>query len=214
MTTPAPAAPTRAAVRVKICGITSIADAEVAARAGADALGFVLAPSKRQVTLEDAVAIARALPPFLARVAVLVNPSEEEARRVALSAAFTHLQFHGHETPAFCASMPLPVLKAFRLCEPEELALMEEFLRQAPLVLPLADGPAGGSGRVCNWELARRMAAHRSLVLAGGLTPANVAEAIRTVRPSAVDVSGGVESSPGRKDAELVRAFIGAAKEG
>lgn len=200
-------------IRVKICGITTAEDARAAADAGADAVGCVLAPSKRQVTLDRAREIVGVLPPFVARVAVLVDPSESEAREIASSGLFTHLQLHGNESPCFVAALGLPAVKAVRLCEAKDLADLEAFAEAAPEVSILVDGPAGGSGRVCDWNLARIAASCRPLVLAGGLTPENVAEAIRAVAPAAVDVSGGVELAPGRKDPARVQAFVRAVRE-
>lgn len=200
------------AVRIKICGITNAEDARTAAGLGADAIGFILAPGKRQLTLDAAASIARSLPPFVSRVAVLVDPPEEEALRVARCGAFTHLQLHGAETPEFCARLPLPVVKAFRVQSLQDASRMDAFMAKLPFVTPLFDGPVGGSGQTCDWELARLAGRQYGVILAGGLAAANVAAAIRAVKPMAVDVSSGVESAPGQKDAALIKAFIDAVR--
>ena len=201
-------------VKVKICGITSTADALAAVEAGADALGFMFyAPSPRCVSFASAAEIIGELPPLVAKVGVFVNPTEEEVRRVIAECDIDTLQFHGEESPEFCRRFGLKVIKAFRVRDAESLQPTKDFPKEAWLLDSYVAGQLGGTGARFNWDLATDAARrHRSVLLAGGLTPENAAEAVRKVRPYGLDVSSGVESAPGKKDAAKVRAFIAAAK--
>lgn len=201
-------------VKVKICGITSPADALAAVEAGADALGFMFyAPSPRCVTLAGAAEIIAELPPLVAKVGVFVNPTEEEVRRAMIECGIDTLQFHGEEAPEFCRRFGLKVIKAFRVRDTASIEEAKHYPTEAWLLDSYVAGQLGGTGARFNWELATDAArTHRSVLLAGGLTPENAAEAVRIVRPYGLDVSSGVESAPGKKDAARVRAFIAAAK--
>src|SRR5262245_6786547 len=201
-------------VRVKICGITRVGDALAAADAGADALGFMFVEaSPRCVTKAQVAEIIRALPPFIARVGVFVNPTEAEVRGAVAECGINALQFHGEETPEFCRRFGLPILKAFRVRDAASLKLLTQFQSETWLLDSFVPGQHGGTGAVFNWDLA--VAAIQQggrVILAGGLTPENVADAVRRVRPYGLDVSSGVESAPGIKDPSMVRRFIEAAK--
>jgi len=202
-------------VRVKICGITSVADALTAVAAGADALGFMFhPPSPRNVSVEAARTIIAALPPFVARVGVFVDTPEAEIRRIATACGLDTLQLHGAEPPGFCQRLaPWSVVKAFRVRGPETLAELGAYPGMAWLLDSYVAGAMGGTGKTFNWDLAAQaVRGGGTVLLAGGLTPANVADAVRAVRPYGVDVSSGVESAPGRKDAGKVRELIAAAK--
>ena len=195
--------------RVKICGITRVEDGIDAAEAGADAIGLVFyPPSPRVLAIERAIEIRNALPPFVQTVALFVNPSRAEVDEVLERVRPSMLQFHGEETPAFCAGFPVPWLKACRVREGVDLL---EYFRSYPGAAGwLADAFVegyGGAGKSFDWSLvpAER---ERPLVLSGGLTKDNAAEAVRRVRPWAVDVSSGVESAKGIKDAAKIAAFI------
>ena len=203
-------------VKVKICGITSAEDALVAGEAGADALGFMFyAPSPRCVTRERAAEIIRELPPFIARVGVFVDPNEEEVRRAIAECGIDTLQFHGEESPEFCRQFGLRVVKAFRVRDAASLEATKAFPKEAWLLDSFVAGKLGGTGERFNWDLAAEAARrHRTVLLAGGLTPTNVADAVKQVHPYGLDVSSGVESAPGKKDAAKVRDFISAAKSG
>jgi phosphoribosylanthranilate isomerase len=205
-----PAAPPR----VKICGITRLEDALAAVGAGADALGFNFWPGSRRY-LAPAVAreIIRALPPFVTTVGVFVDPSRDEAVAAAAISGVQVLQLHGDEPPELCAHLALPVLKGIRVSGPSALALLGRYVGVAGFLLDAATPGYGGSGQTFDWSLVAGAAERVTVVLAGGLTPANVAEAVRAVRPYAVDVASGVESAPGVKDPELMSRFIRAAKE-
>ena len=201
-------------VKVKICGITSTTDALAAVDAGADALGFMFyAPSPRFVKHESAAEIIRELPPFVAKVGVFVDPTEAEVRKAIEECGLDTLQFHGDEPPEFCRRFGLKVIKAFRIRDAESLQAAEAYPTEAWLLDSYVSGQLGGTGARFNWDLATEAARkHRSVILAGGLTPENAAEAVRKVRPYGLDVSSGVESAPGKKDAAKVAAFIAAAK--
>ncbi len=200
-------------VRVKICGIRDEASARAAVEAGADALGFVFAPSPRHIEPKAAQAIIAGLPPFVCTVGVFVNAPAEAVRAIAACCRLQALQFHGDEPPDYCASFDRPVIKALRFCGPEDLARVRDFNVQAVLVDTFVPGQAGGTGRALDWEKLRGLYWPRPLILAGGLTPENVASAIAAVRPWAVDVSSGVETGGG-KDHDKIRAFIRNAKGG
>jgi len=200
-------------VKVKICGITSVADALAAVDAGSDALGFMFyAPSPRNVSLGAAAEIIRQLPPFVAKVGVFVNPAEDEVRRAIEECGLDTLQFHGEETPEFCRRFSLKTMKAFRVRDAESLEQTQPYTNEAWLLDSYVAGQLGGTGARFNWDLATEAARRHTVLLAGGLTPENAAEAVRKVRPYGLDVSSGVESAPGKKDAAKVRAFIAAAK--
>ncbi|HOB32948.1 MAG TPA: phosphoribosylanthranilate isomerase [Verrucomicrobiota bacterium] len=200
-------------VRVKICGITNASDAQAAAEAGADALGFVFfEKSSRFVTVSDAARIASALPPVM-KVGVFVNPPEELVLRAIGECGLNMLQFHGEETPEFCTQFGLMSMKAFRVRDADSLNRISEYLTDAWLLDAHSESAPGGTGETFNWALARQAIRYgRPVFLAGGLTPSNVADAVRQVRPFGVDVSSGVESAPGKKDHEKVRQFIQAVR--
>ena len=201
--------------RVKICGITNLEDALAACAAGADALGFNFAEEakakNRYIEPDKARELVRQLPPLVTTVAVCVNESLENMH--GYLEFMDCIQLHGEETPEQCRAIQGRVIKAIRL-RPE---LSADDLKKYPVSACLLDayveGERGGTGRVCDWESARTLAdATEHLILAGGLTPDNVADAVKTVGPYAVDTAGGVESEPGRKDHERLREFIHHAK--
>jgi phosphoribosylanthranilate isomerase len=205
---------------VKVCGITSPEDALVAVEAGADALGFVFfAMSPRRTTPERAAEITRILPSTVRRVGVFVNESPDEMARVADGVGLDLLQLHGDEPPEALESLPRPAIKAVRVGKG---FAADEALRYAGKAagllvdtrLPGETQLPGGTGVPFDWSLVRGLAGRVPfLMLAGGLHPGNVADAIHAVRPHAVDVASGVEALPGRKDPEKVRAFVRAARE-
>jgi phosphoribosylanthranilate isomerase len=204
-------------VRVKVCGITSVEDGLMAARAGVDAVGFVFWPrSSRAIDVETARLIARALPPFVTRVGVFVDASHEELACVAEAVGLDVLQLHGQETPDFVERLSRPVLKALRVDDSFSVDVAARYAERGAALL-LDSGTAalpGGTGRTFDWGLARRVRERLgTLVLAGGLTPENVAQAIAQVAPTAVDVSSGVEAAPGQKDAAKVEALMAAVRQ-
>ena len=202
-------------VKVKICGITELEDARHAIRCGADALGFVFfAQSPRCISPERAAEIIRQLPPFVANVGLFVNEDPVRVREIAETCRLAAVQLHGDESAEACAAVSgRKVVKALRVRDEKSLAGAGVYEVSALLLDAWVPGRFGGTGTVFNWQLAAEMARSRPVILAGGLNPANVAEAVRAVRPYAVDVSSGVEISPGKKDRQKVAAFIAAAKK-
>ena len=200
----------RVPVRVKICGITSLADAEAAIRFGADALGFMFyEPSPHCLTFAQAAAIIRDLPPLIATVGVFVDAPEATVREAIATTGINTLQFHGHESPEFCRQFGLKTLRAFRLRDRATLDELPAHRDSAWLLDSYVPGVPGGSGQTFNWDLAvAARALGGRVILAGGLTPANVEAAVRQVRPFGLDVSSGVESAPGRKDPARLEAFL------
>ena len=201
--------------RVKICGITNLADALAAVEAGADALGFnFYEKSTRYVSLKTAAAISKQLPPFVMRVGVFVNSSEEFVLRAIGECNLTMLQFHGDEPPEFCTQFGLMSMKAFRIRDVESLKEVPRFQTDAYLLDAFSPEARGGTGEKFNWDLAvEAQKFGKPVFLAGGLTPENVADAVRKVRPFGVDVSSGVEGSPGKKDHAKIKAFIAAVRK-
>lgn len=202
-------------MKVKICGITNADDAQAAVEAGADALGFVFAPEARRrnryVTPETAQHIIAQLPPFVTTIGVCVNMPLTELVHVL---SFVDLiQFHGEESPEELAPLPHLAIKAFRTGPDFRVGDMAAYAARAYLIDAYDSQARGGAGKTCDWDVARAAVdTGKPIILAGGLTPENVAEAVRAVRPYAVDTSGGVEAEPGKKDHDRVRAFIHAAK--
>ena len=197
--------------RVKICGITTLSDALAACEAGADALGFNFAPEAkpkgRYVEPSEARRIIERLPPFVSTVAVTVN---ESAARLKEYLEFVDLvQLHGEESPVLCAELSGRVIKAFRLRPGFSFDSVLSYRARAYLVDAYVPQARGGTGQVCDWEMAKGVVRlGQPVILAGGLTPENVEGAVREVRPYGVDVAGGVEQAPGKKDYERLRIFV------
>jgi phosphoribosylanthranilate isomerase len=200
-------------VRIKICGVTRAEDALAAVRLGADALGFNFWPgSKRHITAAAARVIIARLPPFVTPVGVFVNQLEGEMRAIAAETGIQLFQLHGDEPPELCARLPLPVVKAIPVDQVRTLSRLLSYEVSAFLL----DTPSrgyGGSGQPFDWSLAEGVSEVAPVILAGGLTPENVAAAVRAVRPYAVDVASGVESSPGVKDMGRMSRFFAAVQE-
>ncbi len=196
----------------KICGITRLADARHAVQHGATALGFVFWPaSPRFVAPGHAAEIIRELPATVACVGVFVNQAVDEIERIAAGTAITTIQLHGDEPPAYATAFDLPVWRAISLADMD--ATQAKWPSSTTFLLDAHDPiQRGGTGRPIDWSEAATVALHRRVVLAGGLTPENVHEAIETVRPFGVDVSSGVEAAPGVKDHDKVARFLERAK--
>lgn len=196
--------------RVKICGIMNLADAQAAVAAGADALGFVFyEKSPRHMTIPAVAKISKQLPATVLRVGVFVNAAEKLVSLTIRECSLGLLQFHGDETPEFCMRFGLMSMKAFRLRDAKSLRELPKFPTEAWLLDAYSAENLGGTGEKFNWDLAvEAQKFGKPFFLAGGLTPENVAAAVRKVQPFGVDVSSGVESSPGKKDHAKVRAFI------
>lgn len=185
-----------------------------AVEAGADALGFMFyRASPRSVANEVVAEIIRELPPFVAKVGVFVNADPDSIKQAVVQCGLDTLQFHGDESPSFCREFGVKVIKAFRIRDENSLAALTPYDRESWLLDSYVLGQLGGTGETFNWELAQRAVKLGSpVILAGGLTPENVSNAVRIVRPYGVDVSSGVESAQGKKDHTKVRDFIAAAK--
>lgn len=204
-------------MKIKICGITNVEDADVAVRAGADALGFVMyRNSPRWVEPAVARAIIAGLPPFVSAVGVFVNEEAESVRALMDECGFALAQLHGDESALYCQNLCRPVLKAIRLKDRGTVLALAEFQGRANvrgvLIDAFSDQAYGGTGQTVDWALAHEAARSAPIILAGGLNPTNVAEAVQAVRPYGVDVSSGVEKSLGKKDPDKVKAFIEAAR--
>ncbi len=198
-------------VRIKICGITNLEDALLAANLGADALGFIFfAKSPRRVAPEAARQIIRQLPPFVVSVGVFVDEAAATVRDLADRVGLDWVQLHGAESPEYCRSLGRRVIKGFRIQDKDSLAELAAFRGQVQALLldTYKKGQTGGTGETFDWEMARQARTYGPIVLAGGLTPANVARAIEIAQPQAVDVASGVEAAPGKKDPEKLRAFF------
>ena len=202
--------------RIKICGLTRPEDAAHAVSSGADALGVVLAPSKRQVTLDQAAEAFADVPPLVARIGVFVDASADEVWEAVARLGLTAVQFHGDEAPETCAAAPVPVIKAVRVGPGFDRLSVDVYCGSVSALLfdTLVPGGAhGGTGLAFDWhDVAGRLPDWAPAIVAGGLAPQNVAEAVRVFAPLAVDVSSGVESSPGIKDHALIDAFCAAVR--
>ncbi len=203
--------------KIKICGITNIQDAAAAVEAGADALGFVFyAKSPRAIEPAVAKRIIADLPPFILPIGVFVNHEVATIRNVFDECGLALAQLHGDETPTFCESLGRPVLRALRLRNRSSLLSLAEYKGRIGIkgfVIDAFSSQAyGGTGQTVDWSLAREVAKVTPIILAGGLTPTNVQEAIQHVQPYGVDVSSGVEENPLKKDHSKIRAFTHAAR--
>ncbi len=200
--------------QVKICGITNLDDARVAVEAGADMIGFIFyPPSPRYVAPEQAQRIVEELPPGVAAIGVFVNETVEAITQVAESSGVKRVQLHGDETPSVCDVLPWPVIKTFRFTDqvrPEDMA--DYTTVDAFLIEGFHATLYGGGGAMADWRQVATLHDYGRIILAGGLTPENVPEAVRIVQPYAVDVGSGVEASPGKKDWQKVRTFVRQAK--
>jgi phosphoribosylanthranilate isomerase len=194
-------------VRVKVCGITRAEDAAAAVEAGIDAIGLnFVDESPRRLRDDLAEPVAAAIPPFVARVGVFANAPVDRVRMLAAGLHLDAVQLHGEESPEECARMPVPWYKALRVASDFDPVILAAYGRPI-FLLDAAGVQRGGTGRTFDWSVARRCATYGRVILAGGLTPENVGEAIAAARPYAVDVNSGVETAPGIKDRERLRLF-------
>jgi phosphoribosylanthranilate isomerase len=201
-------------VRIKICGITNLEDALLAAELGADALGFIFhVQSPRKVDAEAARAIIAQLPPFVAAVGVFVDEAAAVVKELAARAGLDWVQLHGRESPDYCRSLGRKVIKGFRIQDEGSLRRLADYrgAAQAMLLDTYKKGQAGGTGEIFDWHLAWKAKQYGPIILAGGLTAENVAQAIATAGPAAVDAASGTEAAPGKKDPAKLRAFVEAA---
>ncbi len=204
-------------IRIKICGITRLEDAQKAVELGIDALGFNFYPgSPRYISPKKAKEISLKLPPFVYLVGVFVNENLEVIQEIAKFSFLDAVQLHGEETPEFVEALDLPVIKAFRIKDRESITQVKGFIGKVKAFLLDAymKGKKGGTGKIFNWEIARKIKdLNVPLILAGGINPGNVSEAIKIVEPYAVDVASGVERKPGIKDFSLMKELVDRVKE-
>ena len=193
---------------IKICGITNLKDAMDAASLGVDALGFLFAPSPRMIGPYEAREIIGALPPAVEKVGVFVNENPDKVSRMAGFLGLDALQFHGQEPPEYCRRFSQRVIKAMGVKSPESLKEMGKYPFVSLLLDAFSKDRAGGTGKTFNWEWAYKFRQERDFILSGGLNPGNVYQAIHLLRPMGVDVSSGVEMTPGRKDLHKMMEFV------
>ena len=202
-------------IRIKICGITNLEDALLAAELGADALGFIFyPPSPRAIAPDAARAIIAQLPPLVTTVGVFVDEDAATVKELAAQVGLDWLQLHGKETPEYCRGLGRRIIKVFRIQDENSLSGLAAYREvvQGLLLDTYKKGQVGGTGETFNWDLAREARQYGPIILAGGLTPANVVRAIAAAQPQAVVVASGVEARPGKKDPEKLKAFFAAVK--
>ena len=200
-------------VKIKICGITNLDDAMAAVDLGADALGFnFYKKSPRCIEPQRAAEIIAQLPPFVVPIGIFVNEKEDRIRETVSLACLQAIQFHGDETPEFCQRFGSRVIKAFQVKNKESLKHMSHYRVSAYLLDSYREGVRGGTGTTFDWHLAVVAKTFGRIILAGGLNPDNVAEAVRLVQPYGIDVAGGVEREKGIKDHVKLRTFIAEAR--
>ena len=196
-------------IKVKICGMTQLKDALFAVEQGVDAVGFIFyKKSPRAVTMKTVREIIKKLPPLVETVGVFVNESAERVNKTADYCGLDLVQLHGEESPAFCRKIHRRVIKAFRVKDLQSIKQLEKFPVSGFLLDTFSDDLHGGTGKTFDWNLALPAKKIGPVILAGGLTPRNIRQAVRRVRPYGVDVCSGVEKSSGIKDLEKVRAFL------
>ena len=199
--------------KVKICGITNYKDAAKSLDYGADALGFIFyEKSKRYINPKEAAKIIKELPPFLTKVAVFVDSSFRQINKITSELSINTVQLHGNETPEFCAKFKQTVIKALRIRTSVNLQEVDSFPAQAILFDTFSETEFGGTGKSFDWNILKNLRTDKKIILSGGLNPDSIEQAIKTVRPYAVDVSSGVEKSPGIKDHTKIKKFIEAVK--
>ena len=202
-------------VKVKVCGMTSLKDALVAVEVGADAVGFIFyKKSPRSVTMKTVREIVLELPPFVDTVGVFVDETAEQINKIADYCNLDIIQLHGDESPTFCKKIRRKVIKAFRIKDMQSVKKLSSFQVSGFLLDTYLENLHGGTGKVFDWNLALPAKKFGPVIMAGGLTPNNVQQAVRQIRPYGVDVCSGVESEPGIKDHKKVRAFLNNAKAG
>jgi phosphoribosylanthranilate isomerase len=202
-------------VKVKVCGMTSLKDALNAVEGGADAVGFIFyKKSPRSVTMKTVREIVLELPPFVDTVGVFVDETAEQINKIADYCNLDIIQLHGDESPTFCKKIRRKVIKAFRIKDMQSVKKLSSFQVSGFLLDTFSENLHGGTGKVFDWNLALPAKKFGPVIMAGGLTPNNVQQAVRQIRPYGVDVCSGVESEPGIKDHKKVRAFLNNAKAG
>ena len=199
--------------RIKICGITHLKDALTAVDAGADALGFIFVPdTPRFVNSDQVAAIIAELPPFVTTVGIFASNDAAKIKSIIDQCRLDAVQLHADVTPEFCRNLDKKVIKAVRVKDVSSLSILSDYDVNAFLLDTYVEGKMGGTGEVFDWDLALRAKHYGPIIVAGGLNPGNVAQAVRRVKPYGIDVGSGVESRSGRKDPDKIRKFIDAVK--
>ncbi len=199
--------------KVKICGIKTLSDAKFAVDYGADAIGFVFAESIRNVSKEKVRAIVQKLPPFVTTVGLFVNDTAENIEAICRFCGLDAIQLHGNERPGLLNKLKdFKTIKAFRIRNEKDIIPIKKYKPDAILLDGYSEKNMGGTGTSFDWKIVKSIRTSIPIIVAGGLTYLNVSQAIRIVNPYAVDVSSGVESSPGKKDRKLIKKFIDAVK--
>ena len=202
-------------VKVKICGMTNLKDVKVAVDGGVDAVGFIFyKKSPRSVTMQAVRKIVLELPPFVDSVGVFVNETAEQINKIADRCNLDRVQLHGNESPTFCKKIRRRVIKAIRVKDIQSLKKLSDYPVSSFLLDTFSEDQYGGTGRVFDWNLAYPAKKYGPIILAGGLTPNNVRQAIQRIQPYGVDVCSGVESQPGIKDHKMMQTFLKNAKAG
>ncbi|SFL98693.1 phosphoribosylanthranilate isomerase [Halanaerobium salsuginis] len=197
-------------VMVKVCGLQRKSDLLYAVKLGVDALGFILADSPRQVSIKKVKKITTGLPPFVIRVAVVVNPSQEKLIEIIESQLFDYIQFHGQEDPDLLRKVPLKTIKAIPVAKSSDLKLVDQYREAADYLLfdTKAGQQTGGTGKTFNWQLLAQQEFEQPFILAGGLGADNIETALQQVKPAAVDINSKIETSPGIKSNRLLEQVI------
>ena len=196
-------------VKVKICGMTNLKDVKVAVDSGVDAVGFIFyKKSPRSVTMQAVRKIVLELPPFVDSVGVFVNETAEQINKIADRCNLDRVQLHGNESPMFCKKIRRRVIKAIRVKDIQSLKKLSDYPVSSFLLDTFSEDQYGGTGRVFDWNLAYPAKKYGPIILAGGLTPNNVRQAIQRIQPYGVDVCSGVESQPGIKDHKKMQTFL------
>jgi len=194
--------------KIKICGITNLEDAMLASDLGADALGFIFAESPRRISPKKARKIILSLPPFIAKVGVFVDEEIDVIKEIYPYCGLNLVQLHGNEKQSYLTALSLPVIKTFRVKDDRILDQIKKWKLRCLLLDAFDSTSSGGTGKTFDWEIAKMAAPWGRVILSGGLTPSNVIRALKKVHPYGVDVSSGVEKSPGKKDREKLKKFI------
>jgi phosphoribosylanthranilate isomerase len=199
--------------KIKICGIKNLQDAIFAVDYGADAIGFVFAKSIRKVSKEKARAIVRKLPPFVTTVGLFVNETAEDIEAACRYCGLDAIQLHGNEPPNIINELKdFKTIKAFRIQNERDIIPIKKYKPNAILLDGYSENQMGGTGTSFDWKIVKKLKTSIPIIVAGGLTHLNVSQAIKIVNPYGVDVSSGVESTPGQKDKKLIKKFIDAVK--
>jgi phosphoribosylanthranilate isomerase len=197
-------------LKAKICGLTRKQDVDVAIKAGADAIGFILAPSPRRVDIDTAKELARDIPPFVSVVAVVSDPSSELMSQIIKSKVFDAVQFHGNESVDFISKCPLKTIKAIAIADEKDISLVRIYEKGANFMLfdTKLGKLFGGTGKTFNWQLIKNLRPRKPFILAGGIGPNNLEDAIKYVDPDAVDANSALEIAPGIKDEKKIYEFM------